>query len=225
MENTKEESKHFISESKQNEGSKKNKKITKKEQERQYIEWRRSKILELTAQGYTTERELANKLRVSDSTIHKDFVFLREQTRENFKTHIQERLPSEYERCLTGMNQVLKISWDIANNSRGANNEDNNNDQTVAEATVDNKTRLQALTLVNNCYKYIMDLTTNGMVITDAIKFVEHNKENLDKIGKEKETNDLEYNEVIIDDNSKDQKADENTGAREIDNKTINQVF
>ena len=38
--------------------------------------------------------------------------------------------------------------------------------------TTDDKTRLQALSLINDCYKYIMDLTTNGVVITDAIKFV-----------------------------------------------------
>ena len=36
--------------------------------------------------------------------------------------------------------------------------------------TVDNKTRLQALTLINDCNKYKIDLTTNGVVVTDAIK-------------------------------------------------------
>jgi hypothetical protein len=35
------------------------------------------------------------------------------------------------------------------------------------------------LSLINDCYKYIMDLTTNGVVITDAIKFVQTNKEKL----------------------------------------------
>jgi hypothetical protein len=43
----------------------------------------------------------------------------------------------------------------------------------------DCKTRLQAQSLINDCYKYIMDLTTNGVVITDAIKFVQTNKERL----------------------------------------------
>jgi hypothetical protein len=33
------------------------------------------------------------------------------------------------------------------------------------------------LALINDCYKYIIDLTTNGVVITDAIKFVQTNKE------------------------------------------------
>ena len=44
---------------------------------------------------------------------------------------------------------------------------------------VDNKTVLQALALINDCNKYKMDLTTNGVVITDAIKFVQTTKERL----------------------------------------------
>ena len=191
MEITKEDTKDFSS------GTKQTSKMTKKEQERQYIEWRRSKILELKAQGYTTERELASKLNVSDSTIHSDFVFLREQARESFNTHIQDRLPSEYERCITGMNQVLKMSWDIANGSNGANNVNGNGESITA--TFDNKTRLQALSLVNDCYKYIMDLTTNGVVITDAIKFVQTNKEKLTMSRKEdngnKESGGPDYDE------------------------------
>lgn len=45
----------------------------------------------------------------------------------------------------------------------------------------DDKTRLQALSLINDCYKYIMDLTTNGVVITDAIKFVQGQMDHLNK--------------------------------------------
>ncbi len=37
--------------------------------------------------------------------------------------------------------------------------------------TGDDRTRLQALSLINDCYKYKMDLTTNGVVITDAINY------------------------------------------------------
>ena len=45
--------------------------------------------------------------------------------------------------------------------------------------TGNDRTKLQALALINDCYKCIMDLTTNGVVITDAIKFVQTNKEKL----------------------------------------------
>ena len=71
---------------------------------------------------------------------------------------------------------MLKICWEIVNKSRNVNN-DNGNGQTVT--MIDNKTVLQALALINDCNKYKMDLTTNGVVITDAIKFVQTNKEKL----------------------------------------------
>ena len=49
----------------------------------------------------------------------------------------------------------------------------------------DNKTLLQALALINDCNKYKMDLTTNGVVISEAIKFVQTNKEKLTMSTKE----------------------------------------
>jgi hypothetical protein len=52
---------------------------------------------------------------------------------------------------------------------------------------VDDKTRLQALALINDCNKYKMDLTTNGVVITDAIKYVQGKLDHLNKDIKEKE--------------------------------------
>jgi hypothetical protein len=78
---------------------------------------------------------------------------------------------------MVGINQVLKICWEIVNKSRIINND---NDQTVT--MTDNKTVLQALALINDCNKYKMDLTTNGVVITDAIKFVQTNRETLSYI-------------------------------------------
>ena len=64
----------------------------------------------------------------------------------------------------------------------------------------DNKIVLQALALINDCNKYKMDLTTNGVVITDAIKFVQTNKEKLTVSAKEedngKESKEPDYDEV-----------------------------
>jgi hypothetical protein len=53
---------------------------------------------------------------------------------------------------MTGINQVLRMCW------------------TVVNKTEDEKTKLQALALINDCNKYKIDLSTNGVVITDAIK-------------------------------------------------------
>jgi hypothetical protein len=118
------------------------------------IEWRRSKVRELVAKGYN-HYEIANSLRIPRSTITKDIQYLRKQDRENMQTHIQERLPQEYENCMTGINRILKMTWEIV------------------ERTIDDKTKLQAFAQLNEGYKFKMDLTTNGIVITDAIKYIQ----------------------------------------------------
>ena len=86
----------------------------------------------------------------------------------------------------------------------------------------DDKTRIQALALVNDCYKYIMDLTTNGVVITDAIKFVQTNKEKL-AVSKEddKESKERDYDE---DKDQLEEKQEEETGELK-EETTTNQVF
>jgi hypothetical protein len=54
----------------------------------------------------------------------------------------------------------------------------------IADSTSDPKTKLQARAIVNDCYKYIMDLTTNGAIVTDAIKYVTQKAEQLDTLKK-----------------------------------------
>ena len=185
------------------------------------IEWRRSKVLELSSQGHN-QSEIAQIMQVGISTINRDAIFLRQQAQENLKIHVQQKLPEEYQRCLTGMNQVLKLSWQIANNNTPKQNGQDHNDNINTITTGDDRTRLQALSLINDCYKYIMDLTTNCVVITDDIKFVQTNKEKLTMSSKEddKESKDPDYDE----DEDKDQleeKQEEETGEQE----TTNQVF
>jgi hypothetical protein len=100
-------------------------------------------------------------------TVHRDVAFLNKQAQDNLKIHVQEHLPEQYQKCINGLNQVLKIGWNIVNSdsSNAAN-------------------RLQALALVSDSYKYLMDLTTNGMVVTDAIKYVQGKMDHLNKTEK-----------------------------------------
>jgi hypothetical protein len=153
--------------------------------QQQQIDWRRVKVLELSSQGYS-QIEIAKNLQIDKSVVSRDMSFLRQQAQENLKLHIQNKLPEEYQNCMTGINQVLKICWEIVNKSRNVSNDDNNS-QTVT--MTDNKTVLQALALINDCNKYKMDLTTNGVVITDAIMFVQTNKEKLTATMSNKEDN------------------------------------
>jgi hypothetical protein len=183
------------------------------------IEWRRTKVLELSSQGHN-QSEIATIMQVGISTINRDAIYLRQQAQENLKIHVQQKLPEEYQRCLTGMNQVLKLSWQIANNDTKGQHQNDNNNNTLT--TGDERTRLQALSLINDCYKYIMDLTTNGVVITDAIKFVQTNKEKLSMSTKEddKESKEPDYDE----DNDKlEEKQEEESGETQL--RTANRVF
>src|SRR5918996_573227 len=91
------------------------------------VQWRRAKVLELSSQGYT-QSEISKSLQVDQSIVSRDRAYLRQEAQENLKNHIQDKLPEEYQNCMTGINQVLKICWDIVNNSRNVNNNDNDND-------------------------------------------------------------------------------------------------
>jgi hypothetical protein len=110
------------------------------------------------------------------------------------------------------------------NESRNVNNA---NGQTVT--MTDNKTVLQALALINDCNKYKMDLTTNGVVITDAIKVVQTNKEKLTmstKKKEDKESKELDCNYGEHDGEPGDpSKEKQEEGLDEIKQETTNQVF
>jgi hypothetical protein len=192
--------------------------LLKSKMQQQQIDWRRAKVLELSSQGYS-QIEIATNLQMDKSVISRDIAYLRQQAQDNLKMHIQDKLPEEYQNCMTGINQVLKICWEIVNKSRNVSNNDNDG-QTVT--MTDNKTVLQALALINDCNKYKMDLTTNGVVITDAIKFVQTNKEKLSMSSKKED--DKESKER--DDEDREQlkeKQEEETGKS--NQVTTNQVF
>jgi hypothetical protein len=160
------------------------------------VDWRRNKVQQLLVRGYS-QWDVAEELQIDQSTVSRDIQYLRHQAQTDLQKHIQQKLPEEYQRCLMGMNQVLKLSWQIANNNTSRQNGQDHNDNSNTITTGDDRTRLQALSLINDCYKYIMDLTTNGVVITDAIKFVQLNKDKLARSTKEddKESKEPDYDE------------------------------
>jgi hypothetical protein len=54
----------------------------------------------------------------------------------------------------------------------------------IRDTASDPKTKLQAAAIANDCYRYIMDLCTNAEIVSDALKFVTHKKEQLDTLQK-----------------------------------------
>jgi hypothetical protein len=128
-------------------------------------EWRRNKVLELSSKGYS-ERDIGSKLQISHITVHRDLVHLKRQAQENLQRHIHEVVPMEYSRCIFGMKGVLKQTLEIA------------------ETSSDPKIKLEAMRIANDCYHHIMDLTTNGAIVTDAIKYVTQKQEQIDTLHK-----------------------------------------
>jgi hypothetical protein len=104
--------------------------------------------------------EIAHKLQVDLATVNIYIPFLKMQAQESLHKHIHEIL--EYQKAMLGMKRNLKQTLEIA------------------ESATDPKTKLQARAIFNDYYKYIMDLTTNGAIVTDAIKFVTQKTEQLD---------------------------------------------
>jgi IS30 family transposase len=127
--------------------------MDQKKQPKQQLEWRRERIAELSAQG-RTEREIASILRVGKTTVNRDLAYLNKQARDNLKFYVQERLPEQYFKCQNGLNQVLKMAWNMI----------------IMDSV--NQPKTQALSLISECYRYQMDLVSNGVVITDAVKYV-----------------------------------------------------
>jgi len=150
---------------------------------RKQITWRRNKTEELLVKGHN-QIQIANILQVSEATVSNDVGYLRMRAREDMESHLYDRLPQEYTHCMSGINQVLRMSWEIATRDyqctdSAKNTDSSTNSDKSLSSKVDDKTRLQALALANDCYKYKMDLVTNGVVIADAVKFVQRKKEEI----------------------------------------------
>lgn len=103
------------------------------------ISWRRSKVLELSSQGFSQD-EIAAKLQIAHGTVTGDLSYLRKLARDNLQKHIHEVVPEEYQKCMAGMKSNLKETLEIANSVN------------------DPRIKLQARAIVSDCYKFILDM-------------------------------------------------------------------
>jgi hypothetical protein len=125
------------------------------------IEWRRDQIQQLQAKGYHSHREISGILQIPKTTVTRDIQFLSQESKNNIRKYIDERLPEEYEKILVGITSILKEAW-----------------ETSKEAEIDTKEKIQALSLAKECYSMKLELLTNAEVINDAVNFVEKHKQN-----------------------------------------------
>jgi hypothetical protein len=82
-------------------------------------------------------------------------MYLKKLAQDNMQKHIHEVVPEEYQKCMAGMKSNLKETLEIAATSSGP------------------RVKLQARAIVSDCYKFILDMSTNAGVISDAMKYVQ----------------------------------------------------
>jgi len=172
------------------------------------IDWRRGKVLELDSQGHT-QSEIAQTLRVSVGTVNNDLSYLREQAKFNIGKYIDEKLPHEYEKCLVGLNAIVKEAW------------------TTYQQTQDRREKIQALSLAKDCYAMKLELLTNATVVDDAIRFVASNASNSKHGHVHIQVSKLEAEACILDITGKDsdiQRPEEESMYRSADS-TKDSVF
>jgi hypothetical protein len=125
------------------------------------------------------------------------------------RKYIEERLPEEYEKCLVGLNSILKEVW------------------TTSQQAVDKREKIQALSLAKECYSMKLDPLTNATVVEDAIRFVSSNnkaKETLKSASKGRSEDDNESKELDYDEDEGllEEEQEEKTGETAV---TTDQVF
>lgn len=128
--------------------------------QQQQISWRRDRILELQAQGFN-QSDIATVLQIDKSIISRDMAYLRQQAQQKLRTHIEKTIPEEYQKGMVAIDQVLRITWGIVSK------------------TADERVRLQALALIDQCNSHKMELITNGAIVSDALKYVNGKAEKL----------------------------------------------
>src|SRR5688572_2923195 len=76
------------------------------------ILWRRQKVLELAADGYSI-REIGATLKIPYPTIGKDILHLRAEAKNDIRKYITDQVPYEYKKTLAGLEGIIKYMSSI----------------------------------------------------------------------------------------------------------------
>lgn len=135
------------------------KRLTKHQQA---IAWRRHKIFQMMVTGITNTYQLAAAMHISQSTCFRDQQWLKDQATKDLQTHVATRLPWQYKICSEGIAEIIRYAWSLILQ------DDNNKTNKIA-----------TLALIANCYKDLLEISTNASIITDALHNVQKMKDEI----------------------------------------------
>ena len=156
----------------------------KEKSKNRLISIRRSQVIEYSSKGFNNAM-IARALHISEPTVSRDMAFLKTQAQRDISKLVDERLPLEFSKCLTGLDYILQQSFYICSK-----------DET------DTKERIAALNLAKETYSAKLELLTNSTTINNALKFIEEHKQN------QKTNNNNQNNYNNLDNNNNDSKQE-----------------
>jgi DNA-binding transcriptional ArsR family regulator len=118
------------------------------------IEERRSKVASLLAQSMT-ESEIAQELKVDQSTVSRDVQVLKQQSQRFVYDLAKSDLAFYYKQCIDGIEEVKRKAWEILRKSNDNNNDKNNN-------SLNEKDKLSTLKLIKECNEAKFSLFKDG---------------------------------------------------------------
>jgi hypothetical protein len=126
----------------------------KEKQEQRLIELRRAKVMELLSKGYTSQTQIADIVKWSEATVSRDITWLKQHAAKELETHMQERLPFEYARAMTGINATLTRVSEMLDEAK------------------DPKTKIECMKLQMDLWKSVMSMATDGGIIQRAVAVI-----------------------------------------------------
>ncbi len=131
----------------------------------QLFQYRREMVQDLASKGHS-ERQIATKLQISQTTVHRDLSILKQKAKRNISKYIDEELPNEFHNCLLGLNLILQQAWKMS-----------------LDKLAERRERIAAMMLIKDCYAMKLDLLSSATVIDRAVKFVERHRGSMGQNG------------------------------------------
>jgi hypothetical protein len=123
--------------------------------QREQIEWRQQKVLELTADGHTI-REIESILKVPRATVGRDIVTLRQQAKDDIHKYITDQVPYEYKKTLAGLEGIIKYMSSI-----------------IADDSKETKEKMQAASIKMQALNMKVELVSSTNLVEEAIDLVQ----------------------------------------------------
>jgi hypothetical protein len=128
-------------------------------------EIRRAEVMKLLATGYSSGREIADKLNVSFKTVYRDINYLTGCADIDMKNHFKS-LPLEIKKCTAGLDLTIKTLTDI-----------------IDSEDIDTDLKLGALNTRMNAYRFKMEILDGKANLKQVFEFIDsYHNQNQDRV-------------------------------------------